>query len=74
MPTVTLSAPAIHCDHCRQSIERAVGPLDGVLDVDVDVEARTVTVSYEDPANVGLVSAAMAEEGFDVAAIVAEKG
>ena len=72
MPTVTLSAPEIHCDGCATSIDRAVRPLDGVRDVAVEVDARTVTVQYDDPANVALVSAAVVDAGFDVAGIVAE--
>ena len=72
MSTVTLSAPEIHCDHCQRSIEEAVSPIDGVSSVHVDVPARTVTVDYAEPANVAVVSAAIAEAGFDVAGIVSE--
>ena len=72
MPTVTMSAPEIHCGHCKEAIEGAVRPLDGVADVDVDVDARTVKVTFDPPANVALVSAAIAEAGYDVAGIVAE--
>ncbi|HVF21271.1 MAG TPA: heavy-metal-associated domain-containing protein [Mycobacteriales bacterium] len=72
MPSVTLSAPEIHCDHCKRSIEEAVAPLDGVARVMVDVPARTVAVEYAEPANVALVSAAITEAGYDVAGIVAE--
>ena len=72
MASVTLSAPEIHCDHCKRSIEQAVQPLDGVSGVAVDIPGRTVTVDYADPANVAIVSAAIAEAGFDVAGIVAE--
>jgi copper chaperone len=73
MPSVTLSAPEIHCDGCKTSIERAVRPVSGVRDVAVDVDARTVTVQYDEPANVALVSAAVTDAGFDVAGIVAEQ-
>ena len=72
MSSVTLSAPEIHCDHCKRSIEEAVQPLDGVSGVAVDVPGRTVTVEYAEPANIALVSAAIAEAGYDVAGIVAE--
>ena len=30
MTETTLSVPEIHCDHCKMSIEGAVGALDGV--------------------------------------------
>ena len=71
MATVTLSAPEIHCDHCKSSIEGAVRPLAGVSDATVDVPARTVTVTFAEPANIAVISAAITEVGFDVAGIVA---
>ncbi len=74
MTTVTLSAPEIHCDGCKSSIEHAVRPLDGVQEVAVDVDARTVTVQYDEPANIALVSAAIVDAGFDVAGIVGDDG
>ena len=42
--TITLSVPEISCDHCRSTIEGAVGDLADVRSVVVDVPAKTVTV------------------------------
>jgi copper chaperone len=36
--------PTISCVHCKQTIEHAVAAVSGVADVDVDIDARTVTV------------------------------
>jgi copper chaperone len=56
--------PEMTCDHCRNAIESNVGPLDGVVDVQVDLEAKTVTVvGGDDPA----ISAAIDDAGFDIA-------
>ena len=66
--TTTLSVPAIHCDNCKNSIEGAVGGLDGVSTASVSVEEKTVTVAY-DEGTVGLdaIKETIEEQGFDVA-------
>ncbi|MDX1935360.1 MAG: heavy-metal-associated domain-containing protein [Capsulimonadales bacterium] len=45
--TTTFSAPDIECDGCARAIRTALGRVDGVQEVTVDVEAKTVTVRYE---------------------------
>lgn len=69
MTTETLTVPEIHCDHCKESIEGAVGALRGVDRVDVSVAARTVDVTY-DEARVGRgdIVAAVEEQGYEVPA------
>ena len=42
--TVTYSVPAIHCDHCAMSIREEVLEVEGVEDVDVDLESKVVTI------------------------------
>lgn len=62
--TYDLSVPDISCDHCKSSIESAVGALGDVDSVEVDVEAKTVHVaggSYAD------IVAAIDDVGFEVA-------
>ena len=68
MTTTTLSVPAIHCDNCKNSIEGAVGGLDGVSTASVSVEDKTVTVAF-DEGTVGLdaIKETIEEQGFDVA-------
>ena len=66
--TTTLSVPAIHCDNCKNSIEGAVGGLEGVTTAEVSVEDKTVTVAF-DEGKVGLdaIKETIEEQGFDVA-------
>ncbi|HLI57328.1 MAG TPA: heavy-metal-associated domain-containing protein [Actinomycetota bacterium] len=42
-----LVVPDVACHSCVSAIERAVGVLDGVASVRVDVETKTVTVAYD---------------------------
>lgn len=69
MTTDTITVPEISCGHCRGAIERALNPLRGVEEARVDVDSRTVTVTYDETA-IGreqLISA-IEEQGYDVPA------
>lgn len=67
MVQATLEAPDITCDHCIQSIQKAVSKLPGARFVSGDPDARRVVVEY-DPSVAGLeaIEQAMAEEGYPV--------
>jgi len=62
-----LNVPSISCNHCKMAIENAVGPLDGVELVAVDVADKSVAVDF-DEAGVTLeaIEAAVREEGYEV--------
>ena len=68
MTTETFSVPEVHCGHCKSSIEGAVGAVGGGSAVEVDIEGRSVEVSW-DEASVGADSivAAIEEQGYSVA-------
>jgi len=67
METMTLTAPAISCEHCQRTVEGAVGALPGVAGVHVEIPSKAVQVSY-DPARVSRqqIEAAMDDEGYPV--------
>jgi copper chaperone len=69
METITLIAPDISCDHCKNTIEREVGTLNGVQAVAVDVPSKHVIVSY-DPAQVteNDIVTRLDDEGYPVVA------
>ena len=63
---LSYSVPGVYCDHCRAAIEAEVTPLESVDSVQVDLNAKTVTVtggSLDDSA----IRAAIDEAGYDVA-------
>lgn len=66
--TTTLSVPTIHCDNCKNSIEGALGGVEGIDTAEVSVAEKTVTVAYDDQA-VGMdrIRQTIEEQGFDVA-------
>ncbi len=62
----TYAVPAIHCEHCALSIREEVSEVPGVDAVEVDLEAKTVTVrgiAVSDE----LVRAAIVEAGYEAA-------
>jgi copper chaperone len=58
------SVPGISCDHCKRAIEGEVSAVADVESVEVDVEARRVTVVGGDDAE---IRAAIDEAGYEVA-------
>ena len=67
MTTQTLTVPDISCGHCKMSIEGALGDLAGVATAEVNIEARTVEVTWDDAAvQLETVIGAIEEQGYDV--------
>jgi copper ion binding protein len=51
--TTTLIAPDISCEHCQHAIEGAVGSVEGVSSVKVDIPTKSIHLMY-DPQKVSL--------------------
>jgi copper chaperone len=64
--TLSYSVPGVSCDHCRAAISTEVGKLAGVASVDVDLDAKRVTVAGERLDDTA-VRAAIDAAGYDVA-------
>lgn len=67
MTEITLQVPEIHCDHCKASLEGAVGALGGVDNVEVTVADATLDVTF-DNSTVGLdtIKQTIEEQGYAV--------
>ena len=64
----TYKVPDVSCNHCKRAIESAVGAMEGVEKVEVDVEKKTVDVSFDEArVSEGAVLDALAGEGYPVA-------
>jgi copper chaperone len=64
--TVTYSVPGIHCAHCGMSIREEVSEVGGVEAVDVDIDAKVVTIRGSELSDVRL-RAAIEEAGYEAA-------
>lgn len=66
--TETISVPEVHCGHCVSSIEGALRPMGGVEDAAVDLETKSVTVTYDtDTVSRDALVTAIEDQGYDVA-------
>ena len=63
--TLTFTVPAMTCGHCEAAVTSEVSAVEGVTEVNVDLEAKIVTVHGED-LNQELLIAAIDEAGFEV--------
>ena len=62
-----LNVEGMSCQHCVMSVEKAVGALNGVKKVAVDLKAKQVRVEY-DPRQVSLekIKATIDDQGYEV--------
>lgn len=62
-----MNVEGMACQHCVMSIQKAVGALKGVHNVDVNLKGRQVTVDY-DPSQVDFMTIknAIEDQGYDV--------
>lgn len=65
MTTRTYTVEGMSCGHCVNAVTAEVGKVGGVASVDVDLEAKTVTVSGE-PLDDAAIKAAVDEAGYAV--------
>jgi len=63
---MTYSVPAIHCAHCAMSIREEVSEVEGVDEIDVDLETKVVTIHGRELDDSAL-RAAIGEAGYEAA-------
>ncbi len=63
--TITYEVPGVHCAHCEAAIKQEVAGVEGVERVEVDLEAKKVSVSGS-ALDDGTLRAAISEAGYDV--------
>ena len=68
MESTTLVAPDISCEHCQHAIEGALGKVEGVNTVKVDIPTKSVHLNY-DPQKVTLdkIEEVLDDTGYTVA-------
>jgi copper chaperone len=67
MEKVILNVEGMSCNHCVNAVNKAVSALAGVTAVDVNLEAKKVTVEYAaDKVTVADIKVAIEDQGYDV--------
>lgn len=64
--TTVYAVAGMTCGHCRSTVTRVLGELDGVLGVTVDLEAGTVTVSTATEPDDALFARVIDEAGYEL--------
>ncbi|MFV0318055.1 MAG: heavy-metal-associated domain-containing protein [Microthrixaceae bacterium] len=68
MPSeMTVEVLGMTCGHCEAAVKAEVATVEGVSDVEVNLETGAVRILSEAPIDPQLVSAAVQEAGYEVA-------
>ena len=64
---IIFTVPDMSCSHCENSIKKAVGTLNGVENVNVDLASKKVSVEY-DPSKVSTetIRNSIEDQGYEV--------
>ncbi len=66
MSEITYTVPDMSCGHCKQAVGSELGEVAGVDSVDVDLDAKLVTVRGHDLDD-AVLRAAIAKAGYEAA-------
>ncbi|MBC7812595.1 MAG: heavy-metal-associated domain-containing protein [Burkholderiales bacterium] len=69
MESKTFVVPNIGCDGCVRTIQNELGEINGVQEVIGDVDSKTVTVKWDDPANWQKIVNVLQEIEYEPAAV-----
>ena len=67
MEKITLSIPAISCDHCVMTIKRELGEISGIEEVEGDATTKKITVEWDAPANLEKIKSTLKEINYPAA-------
>jgi copper chaperone len=67
MTTTTFTVKGMTCGHCVAAVREELGRIDGVTDVDVDLDSGAVVLTSARPVPRDLVAAAVDEAGYELA-------
>ena len=63
----TIHIVGMTCQHCVTAVNEALGRVDGVTDVEVDLSSAIATFSEEKPVDMAAVRQAVVDAGYQVA-------
>lgn len=67
MTTSTYTVVGMTCEHCVRAVTEAVGALEAVTGVEVDLASGRVTVESDPPVEAAAIADAVSEAGYEVA-------
>ena len=67
MPSTVITVTGMTCSHCVQAVQSEISKLDGVSDVDVDLETGAVTILGEQLPSTESLRKAVDDAGYELA-------
>jgi copper chaperone len=67
MEKTTLSIPNISCHHCVMAIKGELGEIEGVKNVEGNVEEKQITVEWGSPATMERIKSSLKEINYSAA-------
>ncbi|MGE5406049.1 MAG: copper chaperone CopZ [Candidatus Saccharibacteria bacterium] len=65
--TISLNVEGMSCNHCEMTVKKAVGALNGVSAVNVDLKSKRVTVDMDtDKVSVDTIKDVIEDQGYEV--------
>lgn len=58
--------PGMSCAHCEHAVKSELLKVDGVWDVDVNLDSKTVVVKHDAVVNTGAMREAIEEAGYEI--------
>lgn len=58
--------PEMSCEHCERAVRSALLGVNGVHDVDVNLDTKTVVVQHDAVVNTGAMREAINEAGYEI--------
>ncbi len=62
----TIIIEGMHCNHCKMTVEKALGALEGVMNVVVNLEEKTAVITFNKDIENSKIKNIIEEEGFEV--------
>jgi copper chaperone CopZ len=66
MPATTYAVSGMSCGHCKATLTKAIGELDGVSGVEVDLATGQVTVTSAGEPDDALIAETVDEAGYEL--------
>jgi copper chaperone len=59
-----ITIPNVHCQHCVMTIKRELSEIDGIKDVDVEIDTKQLTVTWDPRTTWEVISHTLSEIGY----------
>lgn len=58
--------PGMSCEHCERAVQSELLKVDGVYNVDVNLDTKTVVVNHDAVVDTGAMREAIEEAGYEI--------